>query len=207
MPLKNPPPASGSNQDNPEQLFWQSEQHRIVARALESPPSSAVVELTYYHACSASEIAQRLEEAEATVRSRLRLARQRLAHCLVRQDWYRRRLQAPPTSGPSDHVPTAPAVEVICITLLINRPPWRELRIGSRECDARPDGEQLRRSNNKGAATDAHGFGAPTNREKLRHVECAIASEGGQPEMIGGQGYSVLIPLPLRKGDGGFQDA
>jgi RNA polymerase sigma-70 factor (ECF subfamily) len=77
----------GSNQDTPEQLFWQREQHRLVARALESlpPEQRAVVELTYYHACSAREIAQRLEEAEATVRSRLRLARQRLAHCLARQ--------------------------------------------------------------------------------------------------------------------------
>lgn len=73
--------------DTPEQLFWQGEQHRLVARALESlsPEQRAVVELTYYHACSASEIAQRLAEAEATVRSRLRLARQRLAHCLARQ--------------------------------------------------------------------------------------------------------------------------
>lgn len=38
-----------------------------------------VVELTYYHACSAHETAQRLAEAESTVPSRLRLARQRLA--------------------------------------------------------------------------------------------------------------------------------
>ena len=77
----------GSAQDTPEQLFWQCEQHRLVTRALESlpPEQRAVVELTYYHICSAREIAQRLEEAEATVRSRLRLARQRLAHCLARQ--------------------------------------------------------------------------------------------------------------------------
>jgi RNA polymerase sigma factor (sigma-70 family) len=74
-----------STQDTPEQLFWQGEQHRLVARALERlpPAQRAVVELTYYHACSTREIAQRLEEAEATVRSRLRLARQRLAHCLA----------------------------------------------------------------------------------------------------------------------------
>jgi RNA polymerase sigma-70 factor (ECF subfamily) len=83
------PPARelGSNQDNPEQRFWQWEQHDIVARALESlpPEQRTVVELTYYHTCSSREIAQRLEEAEPTVRSRLRLARQRLAHSLVRQ--------------------------------------------------------------------------------------------------------------------------
>jgi RNA polymerase sigma-70 factor (ECF subfamily) len=75
----------GSNPDTPEQLCWQWEQHRLVARALESlpPAQRTVVELTYYHACSTREIAQRLEEAEATVRSRLRLARQRLAHRLA----------------------------------------------------------------------------------------------------------------------------
>jgi RNA polymerase sigma-70 factor, ECF subfamily len=77
----------GSNQDNPEQLLWQWEQHRIVARALESlpPEQRAVVELTYYHTCSGREIAQRLEVAEPTVRSRLRRARQRLASSLGRQ--------------------------------------------------------------------------------------------------------------------------
>jgi RNA polymerase sigma-70 factor (ECF subfamily) len=77
----------GSNQDTPERLFWQWEQHRLVAQALERlpPAQRAVVELTYYHACSAHEIAQRLDEAESTVRSRLRLARQRLARCLARQ--------------------------------------------------------------------------------------------------------------------------
>jgi RNA polymerase sigma-70 factor (ECF subfamily) len=77
----------GSNQDNPEQRCWQWQQHRLVARALERlpPAQRTVVELTYYHACSSREIAQRLEEAEATVRSRLRLARQRLAYCLAQQ--------------------------------------------------------------------------------------------------------------------------
>jgi RNA polymerase sigma-70 factor (ECF subfamily) len=77
----------GSHRDNPEHLYWQWERSRLVAHALESlpPEQRTVVELTYYHACSAREIAQRLEEAESTVRSRLRLARQRLAHCLARQ--------------------------------------------------------------------------------------------------------------------------
>jgi RNA polymerase sigma factor (sigma-70 family) len=77
----------GSTPDTPEQLCGQGEQHRLVARALERlpPEQRTVVELTYYHRCSAREIAQRLEEAEPTVRSRLRLARQRLAHCLARQ--------------------------------------------------------------------------------------------------------------------------
>jgi len=79
----------GSNQDNPEQRFWQWEQYDIITRALESlpPEQRTVVELTYYHTCSSREIAQRLDEAEPTVRSRLRLARQRLAHSLVRQGW------------------------------------------------------------------------------------------------------------------------
>jgi RNA polymerase sigma factor (sigma-70 family) len=81
------PREGGSNQDTPEQLFWQREQHRLVTRALERlpPAQRTVVELTYYHRCSTREIAQRLEEAEATVRSHLRLARQRLAHCLAQQ--------------------------------------------------------------------------------------------------------------------------
>ena len=77
----------GSTPDTPEQLCEQWEQHRLVARALDRlpPVQRTVVELTYYHRCSTREIAQRLEEAEATVRSRLRLARQRLAHCLAQQ--------------------------------------------------------------------------------------------------------------------------
>ena len=91
-PPQSAPPAPaaheiGSHRDNPEHLYWQWERSRLVAHALESlpPEQRTVVELTYYHACSAREIAQRLEEAESTVRSRLRLARQRLAHCLARQ--------------------------------------------------------------------------------------------------------------------------
>jgi RNA polymerase sigma-70 factor (ECF subfamily) len=77
----------GSHPATPEQLYGQGEQHRLVARALERlpPAQRAVVELAYYHRCSTREIAQRLEEAEPTVRSRLRLARQRLAHCLAQQ--------------------------------------------------------------------------------------------------------------------------
>jgi RNA polymerase sigma factor (sigma-70 family) len=79
--------AKKARLQRPEQLFWQWEQHRLVASALEHlpPEQRAIVELTYYHRCSAREIAQRLEETEPTVRSRLRLARQRLAHCLARQ--------------------------------------------------------------------------------------------------------------------------
>lgn len=82
LPQPSPPTAAmGSDQDNPEYLFWQGERSRLVAHAVASlpPEQRTVVELTYYHACSSREIAQRLEEAESTVRSRLRLARQRLA--------------------------------------------------------------------------------------------------------------------------------
>ena len=68
-----------------------------------------------------------------------------------------------------DHIPTAPAVEVICITLLINRPPRRELRIGNRECDARPDGEQLRRSNNKGVLSQISIWG---QNLKIAYQQC-----------------------------------
>lgn len=92
LPQPSPPPESathetGSDQDNPERLVWQGECSHLVAHAVASlpPEQRAVVELTYYHACSAPEIAQRLEEAESTVRSRLRLARQRLAQHLGQQ--------------------------------------------------------------------------------------------------------------------------
>ena len=89
---KSPLPAStahemGSQQDNPEYLCREGERLRLLAHAVASlpPEQRTVVELTYYHAFSAREIAQRLEEAESTVRSRLRLARQRLAHRLAGQ--------------------------------------------------------------------------------------------------------------------------
>ena len=89
LPAPTAPAAHepGSHQDNPEHLCGQRERSRLVAHAVASlpPAQRTVVELTYYHAYSSHEIAQRLEEAEATVRSRLRLARQRLAHCLARQ--------------------------------------------------------------------------------------------------------------------------
>jgi RNA polymerase sigma-70 factor (ECF subfamily) len=91
-PHPAPPPEAaahetGSDQDDPERLLWQGECAHLVADAVASlpPEQRAVVELTYYHACSAPEIAQRLEEAESTVRSRLRLARQRLAQRLAQQ--------------------------------------------------------------------------------------------------------------------------
>lgn len=90
LPSTPPAPATHeleSNQDNPEHLCGQGERSRMVAYAVASlpPEQRTVVELTYYHACSSHEIAQRLAETEATVRSRLRLARQRLAHALTRQ--------------------------------------------------------------------------------------------------------------------------
>jgi RNA polymerase sigma-70 factor (ECF subfamily) len=105
----------GSHQDTPEQLCWQGEQHRLVARALESlpPEQRTVVELTYYRACSTREIAQRLGEAEATVRSRLRLACQRLAHCLARQGL------VPPAP------PRAAGLRVPSATVSPQRLPWR----------------------------------------------------------------------------------
>jgi RNA polymerase sigma-70 factor (ECF subfamily) len=76
-----------SHQTNPEHLILQGERSRLVAHAVASlpPAQRTVVEFTYYHACSSREIAQRLAEAESTVRGRLRLARQRLAHCLAQQ--------------------------------------------------------------------------------------------------------------------------
>jgi len=89
-PSPPPPPAAqemSSHQDNPELVLLQGERARLVAHAVASLPlvQRTVVELTYDHACSSREIAQRLAEAESTVRSRLRLARQRLAHSLAQQ--------------------------------------------------------------------------------------------------------------------------
>ena len=90
-PLPSPPPLAapelGSYQANPERVVLQGERARLVAHAVASLPplQRTVVELTYAQACSSREIAQRLAEAESTVRSRLRLARQHLAHRLARQ--------------------------------------------------------------------------------------------------------------------------
>jgi RNA polymerase sigma-70 factor (ECF subfamily) len=86
-PLPPATPEPGSHQANPERVVLQGERARLVAHAVASlpPVQRTVVELTYAHACSSREIAQRLAEAESTVRSRLRLARQHLAHRLARQ--------------------------------------------------------------------------------------------------------------------------
>lgn len=79
--------TTGADQNSPERLLRQQERCRMIARALVNlpPEQRTVVELTYFHACSAREIAERLGEPEPTVRSRLRLARQRLAQTLARQ--------------------------------------------------------------------------------------------------------------------------
>ena len=167
------------------------------------------MELTYYHACSASEIAQRLEEAEATVRSRLRLARQRLAHCLVRQDWYRRRLQAPPTSGNRRR----PCPHSACRGGDLHHTfdqsaPWRNYALEAENATPVPMGSSCGAATIRGGNRCSwfSGFYAPTNREKLRHVECAIASEGGQPEMIGGRAIQPHSSPPSQ-GMGDFWDA
>lgn len=87
--LPSPPAADemDSHQANPEHLCLQEERAHLVAHSLASlsPAQRTVVELTYYHAHSSREIAQRLAEAESTVRGRLRLARLRLAQCLAQQ--------------------------------------------------------------------------------------------------------------------------
>ena len=79
--------AMRTAQDSPEQLLRQRERYYLIARALINlpPEQRTVVELTYFQACSSREIAERLGEPEATVRSRLRLARQRLAQSLAQQ--------------------------------------------------------------------------------------------------------------------------
>ena len=67
QPLPPSPPAAheqGSHQANPEHVVLQGERARLVAHAVASlsPAQRTVVELTYYHARSSRDIAQRLDD-------------------------------------------------------------------------------------------------------------------------------------------------
>jgi RNA polymerase sigma-70 factor (ECF subfamily) len=86
-PAEPPGGKSGNGHANPEEMLSHQERYRLITCALMTlpPEQRIVVELTYYCSCSSREIAQQLGEAEATVRSRLRLARQRLASSLAQQ--------------------------------------------------------------------------------------------------------------------------
>lgn len=86
-PAEPPGEKSGNGHANPEEILSHQERYRLITCALMTlpPEQRIVVELTYYRCCSAREIAQQLGEAEPTIRSRLRLARQRLAYSLTQQ--------------------------------------------------------------------------------------------------------------------------
>jgi len=78
-------PEAECEDRNPEQTLQQRERANALARALRLLPAEqrTVVEWTYDHGLPAPEIAQRLGLSANTVRSRLKLARRRLATLLV----------------------------------------------------------------------------------------------------------------------------
>jgi len=78
-------PEAGCDDRNPEQTLQQREGANELARALRLLPAEqrTVVEWTYDHGLPAQEIAQRLGISANTVRSRLKLARRRLATLLA----------------------------------------------------------------------------------------------------------------------------
>ena len=78
-------PEAERDDDNPEHTLQQHEGANELARALRLLPAEqrTVVEWTYDHGWPAQEIAQRLGISANTVRSRLKLARRRLATLLA----------------------------------------------------------------------------------------------------------------------------
>ena len=82
-PLPLPPVQydAASDQGDPEQILTDQERERTLAQALQSlsPEQRAVVELTFYHACSYQEIAEITGCPVNTVKTRMFHARRRLA--------------------------------------------------------------------------------------------------------------------------------
>jgi len=78
-------PAAACSDDNPEHTLQQRERDSELAWALRRLPAEqqVVVQWTYEHGWPAREIAQRLGVSADTVRSRLKLARRRLAKLLA----------------------------------------------------------------------------------------------------------------------------
>lgn len=79
------PTEEGSSRANPEEILTRQELGRTVAGALQtlSPEQRAVVELTFYHACSYREIAVITGCPVNTVKTRMFHARRRLAQVLA----------------------------------------------------------------------------------------------------------------------------
>jgi RNA polymerase sigma factor (sigma-70 family) len=85
-PLPLPPLRhdAESDQETPEQILTDQERSRTLVQALESlsPEQRAVVELTFYHACSYQDIAGIMGCPVNTVKTRMFHARRRLAQYL-----------------------------------------------------------------------------------------------------------------------------
>jgi RNA polymerase sigma-70 factor (ECF subfamily) len=78
------PPAMGGWQSDPSERYDQAERRRQVQEALKvlSPPQREAIELAFFQGLSQSEIAERLQEPLGTVKTRVRLAMQKLRDAL-----------------------------------------------------------------------------------------------------------------------------
>lgn len=78
------PPAMGRAEESPETAMTHDERARQVAAALAElpPPQRAAIQLAYFEGLSHSEIAERLGEPLGTVKTRVRLAMQKLRDTL-----------------------------------------------------------------------------------------------------------------------------
>jgi RNA polymerase sigma-70 factor, ECF subfamily len=82
--LPEAPPAMGERQPGTERELEHRERRRAVAEALQelSSPQREAIELAYYAGLSHAEIAERLGEPLGTVKSRVRLAMEKLRELL-----------------------------------------------------------------------------------------------------------------------------
>lgn len=77
--------SQGASLDSPDTEALRSEEAQAVRKALDGLPSEQcrVVEMAYYHGLTQSEIAQRLQQPLGTVKTRMRLAMQKLRAALA----------------------------------------------------------------------------------------------------------------------------